>query len=237
MWWWVGLAFAGGSARPLPEAWPAGAWHVDLMARTDFPVDAGVALDVETPERLRLGLGLGVVPAPYVDAINAVAYAANWYDTATGDLIQDTIGASFVVHPVIGVRPVAREGFVVDAGFKLAVLGGKNTSAGLIAGLTGEEIPEGYSAAARDLRATAVVGMVTTRLGWVWEPTDHLVVRLDLGGAFTVTSTSRVSPPDGAAAERLWAPLTRAGEVYLDQTMTRYVHTPTIGVGVGWRAR
>lgn len=223
--------------KPFPAAWPKHAWHLDLLGRTDFPLDVGVALDVETPQRFRFGVGVGVIPGPYLQAINAVCEGAGWYDQATGDLIVDTIQSAVTVHPVIGFRPFPKEGFVIDAGLKVAVLGGRNTTAGLVAGLTGEEIPENANSDTRDLRATATVGLATVRLGWVWEPIDKLVVRFDVGGAFTAFSSTTIRPPEGARVPRAWKPLTAAGATYLDDIMTTYVNTPTIGIGIGWRER
>jgi hypothetical protein len=228
---WLAAALAA------PTAWPERAWHIDLLARTDFPIDVGLALDVETPQRLRFGLGLGLVPGPYLRAIDGIAVAAGWYDQPTADLIEDTVTGALTLHPVIGVRPLAKEGFVLDAGFKLALLGGRNTTAGLVSTLTGQTIPDGGGDDARELRAGALLGMVTVRVGWVWEPVDRLAIRFDIGGNFTVSSTSQIRAPEGAVFPAAWEPLTRAGEVYLDETFTRWVHTPTIGIGVGWRAR
>jgi hypothetical protein len=237
----VATALAAGTPRTprkdFPPAWPKHAWHLDLLGRTDFPLDVGVALDVETPQRFRFGVGVGVIPGGYLQAINAVSEAAGWYDEATGDLIVDTIRSAVTVHPVIGVRPFAKEGFVIDAGLKLAVLGGRNTTAGLVAGLTGQDIPESTSSDARDLRATATVGLATVRLGWVWEPVDRLAIRFDIGGAFTVFSSTTIQPPEGARVPKAWEPLTAAGATYVDDIMTTYVHTPTIGFAIGWRER
>lgn len=233
------LASAPASAKepkPFPAAWPQHRWHADLMARTDFPLDVGVALDAETPFRLRFGLGVGFIPGGYIQAINAVSNAAGWYDEATGDLISDTIRSALVLQPVIGVRPFPKEGFVIDAGMKFAMLGGRNTTAGLVAGLTGEEVPQSSTdSTARDLRATALVGLATVRMGWVWEPTHALVVRFDVGGAFTVFSNTTIRPPEGARFPEAWTPLTTAGAVYLDDVMTTYVMTPTVGLALGWR--
>ena len=60
--------------------------------------------------------------------------------------------------------------------------------------------------------------------------------RADIGGAFTVASSSTVAPG--------WAPLPRAkgavealaeaSESYLDETYQRYVHTGTVHLSVGW---
>lgn len=224
-------------AKDWPVAWPPQAWHIDLLARTDFPIDVGLALDVETPQRLRFGLGVGVVPGPYLQAIDKISVAAGWYDQPTADLIEDTVTGALTLHPVIGVRPFPKEGLVIDAGFKLALLGGRNTTAGLVATLTGNEVPESFPEDERSLKAAALLGMVTVRMGWVWEPVDRLAIRFDIGGNFTVSSDSRILPPEDVRFAAAWEPLTRAGEIYLDETFTRWVHTPTIGIGIGWRER
>jgi hypothetical protein len=233
----VDPAHAGRGEKPTGATWSERSWHVHVLGRTDFPVDAGLAVDAETPFRLRFGLGLGLVPGPYVEAINAVGVTAGWYDEAMGDLIRDTIRTSMTIHPVIGVRPHPRKGFLIDAGLKLAVLGGRDTTAGLLSGLTGQEVPELFvDEEARALRTTDVLGLATVKLGWVWEPVDQLAVRFDIGGAFTVFSESTISPPDSARRPEAWGLLLDAGEDYLDQTMTTYVMTPTLSISLGWRA-
>jgi hypothetical protein len=225
----------GRPTRPAPRPSASERWNVDLLARTDFPIDVGLAVDVETPQRVRFGLGVGVVPRPYVQAINEVCVAAGCYDEATATLIDDSIRGALTLHPVLGFRPLPRAGFVVEAGLKIALLGGSNTPAGLVAGLTGEELPEAETDTDRTLRAAATLGLVTAKVGWVWEPKRAFVVRLDVGGAFTVFSDTTILAPEGSRAPRVWDPLTAAGEAYLDSTLQTYVHTPTISLGIGWR--
>jgi hypothetical protein len=217
---------------------PANGWHVDLLARTDFPIDAGGAIDIETRHRIRFGLGVGTIPGGYITAINSVSESAGWYDASTGQFITDSLQSSIVVHPYLGVRPFRRAGLVLDGGLKLAFLGGDSASAELVTAATGAPIPnvpgttEPYTFGAESL-----TGLATARIGWVFDAGDRAVIRLDLGGAFTVFSNSTITPPDAVAQPAVWEKLANSSEAYLDGVMNDYVRTATIGLGVGWRVR
>lgn len=221
------------AAKPVP--WGEPRWRVDALAGTDFPLDVNARVQAETPFRLRFGVGFGVMPGAYLQAIDAVAVAAGWYRQEDADAIEDTLSGAFTIHPFVGVRPSKRHGFVADVGYKVALLGGDTTPVSLISALTGTPPPTLEPDEPRTFEATAILHMVTVRAGWEWEPVQHLAVRFDIGGAFTVASQTTITPTFETRVPQLWEPLTSAGETYLNDTFRRYVHVPTIGLSLGYR--
>ena len=117
-----------------------------------------------------------------------------------------------------------------------------------IAAVTGQEVPDTGEDSAIEVDAAATDHMLTVEAGWEFVVKEKLVIDLTLGGAFSVGASSKLSragdatsvgrerPGAGAAGDPL-DPLLRAGEEYLDNTLTSYVHTPTVGVMVGYRFR
>jgi hypothetical protein len=110
------------------EPAPAARWSLALGAGTDFPLAVGVRLDAEGPYRLRLSTSLGLVPGPYVDAINASVVALGGYDNATAGLLKQTLSSSLIWRTHVGWR--AWHGFYLEAGYGVWI---KMNRAGLLA--------------------------------------------------------------------------------------------------------
>lgn len=217
--WWILLA-----ASP----------QLDLGIRTDVPLAIGVAADVQFSSRIRAGIGVGMLPPAYVDLANEVAQGFGWYDAATAQLVRDSLDSALVLHPTVGFVPFADHGLVVDAGLAVALLGGKNTAANVLAGLLGRP-PVPTERNQPELEASSVVGLATVRVGWRFELPERFFLRFDVGGAFTVFSATQMKPPPGARAVRAYENLARAGETYLDDTLRSYLHTATVGAALGVR--
>ncbi len=217
---------------------------MDAFASTCVPVSIGVAGRVELPYRIRVTLGVGFMPGAYLDTINGTASAFGWYDNTTGDLIEAALKNSLIVHPRVGWRPSPSLGFHFAGGYQVAALGGSLSGAEVIAAVTGQEVPEEVELGRLEMEAPAVDHLLTIEAGYEIVVKERLVTDLSLGGMFTVASSSKLTPQGSAAsgplAERSNAAvdaLASVGETYLNDTLTSYGHTPTVGVMVGYRFR
>ncbi len=209
---------------------------VDVVVMTDFPLDVGVRVVAEGPGRLRLSSSAGWMPPAYLGAINAVATGAGWYDETTADLISVALDNALVFREHLGWRPFPSLGASVEAGVGIAALGGAPTVAGLLGAATGREFPVDQGATPYELSATVV--MIDVVLGWEGVIADHLVIRGDVGGAFTVganVNAERVGEARFALGESLLEQVEVESELYLEETIRRYVHSPTLSLAVGWR--
>ena len=213
-------------------------WHVDVGVGTDLPISLGVYGKVELPYRIRGRVGLGWMPGPYLDMVNAISVGAGWYDQTVGDLIDLALRDSLVVHTSVGWRPLPKAGFHFDFGYEAAVLGGSLTGAETVETLSGEELPREVEEAMVDVKAASTAHLLSVNVGWEFVVKERLVFDVGLGGAFTVGAQSRLSadlttdrPVIVDAVDRAL----REGEAYLDDLLVRYVHTPTIRVGVAYR--
>lgn len=206
--------------------------RVELL--TTAPVTVGLGALVETAPRLRVGTSLGVLPGPYVDAVNAAITLLEPSWTADErQLVEDTVSTSVVWQTNVGWRPVS--GLVVQADAHVVALGGRSTTATLVRALTDAEIPA--EAEGTPLDATATLGLLGAEVGWDQPLGRALHLRTGLGWSFTVASATRI----GADADRpaVDAILDRAGEAgaaYLDTQLRRYAHPPTLTVALGWAA-
>lgn len=212
-------------------------FSVDALPATDVAIQAGVRGTVEGPLRLRYSLGVGVLPAPYLDVINAICTGFGWYDDATANLIASALQNSVVIRNHLGWRPFPKHGFQFEAGYGLVTLGGGVSGSDVIAAATGEDLPESLDDTL-SFTVAATLHMFDVTVGWEWLLWKRIVVRADLGGAFTLASNTDVEQDFdelGPLAQprvdefEVWA------EDYLNTTFTSYVHTPTVGLAVGYR--
>jgi hypothetical protein len=205
-------------------------------ALTDVPIHVGGRMTVEGPARLRYSLSSGYLPPAYVGVINDVCVAAGWYSESTASLVQATVERSLVVRNHVGWRPWAGHGFQFELGYGWVGLGGGLTGTEVIAAATGTDVSSGVGDG-REFSARASLHQLDVSAGWEWTIRRHVLLRADVGGAFTLASTTVIEPDFDVprVAERFVDELTQAGEDYLDDTFTSYVHTPTLSFAAGWR--
>lgn len=211
--------------------------NVTIQALTDAPIQVGVRVTAEGPYRLRVSTGVGVLPAAYVDVINATCTSAGWYDEVTASLISASLENALVWRTHLGWRPFARHGFQFEGGYALVALGGGVTGPELIEALTGQSVPED-SAGERSFALRATVHQADVSAGWEWVIRGHLVLRADLGGAFTLAARTDVEPEfelQTRLGEAAVDAMEIEAETTLDETLVTWVHSPTVGLGVGWR--
>jgi len=216
--------------EPIP-ARAENAWHLEAGVGTDFPIQVGLRAGLETPQRIRLSTSLGVLPRPYVNAVNGVLVGAGAYDRVTGDVIKDTLSSSLVWRTHVGFRPFANSGFYVDVGYGLVALGGGTTAAALLAELTGQTLPQGHSDL--DVSVHSTLHMFDVEFGWRIPLSHSFVVWAALGGAFTFASSTRLSvqPTGDADFDQAARQLAGTGANYLDHVYRSYVFTPVISLG------
>lgn len=232
----VPTATASRSRRPSRD----GPFHLDLQAQTDFPVAVGARISAEFPYRLQLSTGVGTLPGPYVDVINAVVVAAGGYDEATADVIRSALASSLVWRTHVGWRPLKKRGWYFEGGYGLVTLGGGITGQEALTLLTGGTVPtsDGPGTTLLDYDVRSTLHMVDVETGWRWLLwRDRIVLRAALGFAGTVGSKTVLEPKDTTRLTDTAAlqTLAREGEAYLDDIYTSYVFTPVVSVGVGYR--
>lgn len=217
---------AGGRAR--------GDWHLEAGVGTDFPVQLGARVGLEMPGRVRVSTSFGVLPGPYVDAINGVLVGLDAYSREEADLVTSTLSSSLVWRTHVGWRPFADAGFYADLGYGLVTLGGGATASELIAGLTKRDLPPG--AGGINITADSTLHMLDVELGWRFPIGPSFAAWTALGGAFTLASSTSLTPDEtgrpliDAEARKI----ADAGAKRLDDIYTSYVFTPVLSLGVAY---
>ncbi len=206
--------------------------HVDLLVRTTVPIDIGMRLQGELPGRLRWGVDVGGAPKAYINLVNDIVVSAGGYDPATALLIGTAIQRSFVVGADLGFRPWRKLGLQFSAGYQAAFAGGGLVGAETLESVSGESFDREVSI---DLPMSTVLHMVAVDLSYehVWY--DKLVLRVDLGGAFTLWSQTRIESHDDGVLGRTLRPALDEGEAYIDDQIQRWLQTPTLGISLGFR--
>jgi hypothetical protein len=184
------------NGRAIPRFRQEGRWHMDLRARTNLPTDLGGGLVLETPARIQISAMAGYMPGFYED-IAAKSYGA--VIAEAGDYIRtfhDTADRTFYFNPSVALRPAKRSGFVLEAGYRwLKINSDVGTTANLAADL-GVDVPSGYDALlGSNWTVSTQLHQVTAAIGYEIH-ISRIVLRLDVGGAYTLHAGSRMTPDD-----------------------------------------
>lgn len=214
---------------PLPLA-------IQLDLGTEFPLHVGGRLTVESPARLRYSLSAGALPAPYLDAINAVCVGAGWYSDTDAELISATLEGAVVVRNHLGWRPFRRSGFNFELGYGFVGLGGSLTGSEVLEVMAARDLPDSLGSNLA-FSATASLHQLDATVGYDAPLYRGLHLRVDLGAAVTLASSTVIEPEfdvprlaEGAVDE-----LASTGEDELNAIFLSYVHVPTLGVMLGWQ--
>ncbi len=215
----------------MPRAW---AWNLSAELVTDLPVQVGARVDTEGPFGLRLSTSLGLMPAGYVDLINAVVVAADGYDDDTAKLVRSALKNSLVWRLHMGWRPFSNLGFYGDLGYGLVAFGGGVTAEDLISLASGISSPLSDPTGTSVYSVSSTLHMLDVELGWQWELWAGLRLRAAVGLAATVGAKTRVEPDYLPLLPSSVDVFSRSAEDYLDDIYTSYVFAPVVSLGLGY---
>lgn len=204
--------------------------HVDAGITTDFPTSVGIRGTVELENRVRLSLGGGVFPRPYLNTIQGIATSAGWYSEELAQVIETALSRAYVLRTHVGWRPWEDRGFFFGGGYMpVLAVGGEVDADQISAAIQASE--SGYNLVSR-------LHMLQVEAGWEWLVWERMVVRTSLGGAFTVGSRTEATEVSSSSRFEVLRGAGREGiENYLDNVYQTYVHSPTVGVELGYRFR
>lgn len=204
--------------------------HARLEVDTTAPISVGARLHLELPARLRLSTGVGVLPRAYVEALNEVAIAFGGYDEEVAAVIEESLASSMVWRSRLGWRPFAGAGLYLEGGYTLVALGGGASEARLIALAFGIDTP--FDPDAR-YRVDLTLHLLEAEIGWEWWIADAISLRAGVGAATTLVAGARVERQERLPV--LGAFFAETAERELVGIAERHVHTPTLGLALGWR--
>lgn len=208
--------------------------HFGAQLMTDVPIKVGAGLSYQSPQRIRVDLSTGVVPAPYVDVINWTLVTAGVYSDLTAELIDVLLQNSLILHGEVGWQPWADRGWYGSLGYQFIALAGDTAEAELFTEGIGAELLENV----REFDIQVRPHMLTLRVGHEWILKERIVLRANVGFAYTIASNSTVvvtEETDRSGARASTNTVEFAAEEYLDFIFTQYVHFPLVGVSAGYR--
>lgn len=211
-------------------------FHLRAEAASDFPLDVAGRVTLEGPLRLRLSTSLGVLPSQYVDGLNGVLVNAHAYSDGIGQLVGDTFRSSLVFRTHVGIRPFAKSGFYIDAGYGLVSLGGDANAGRAISDATKWKVPAGSHVNVADLNfsLSSKIHMLDVELGWELTIARHIALRFAFGGAFTMTSTTTITPEFSYPSQASIQPYLNRASGLLDHIYQNYGFVPVLTVGAGY---
>ena len=236
--------FVGFAAAPVKAAQAASAadWRVGVELLTDFPLDVGAGAVVVGPHGLRGRTSVGWLPSAYLALANDVAVELSSsypepYSEADAALVESALKDSLVWRIGAGWQPSAEHGFSIDVHYGLVTLGGGATTAEVVESTTGRDLSD-RAAAVGTVEIDSTLHQLGFEASWTFgleALVERSYLRLGLGAAFTVASSSAVRYAGRVRAASAVAAFEDYTEAYLDDVYTQYVHAPTLSVAVGWR--
>ncbi len=211
-------------ASPTEAPAPSG-WALDVMVATAVPTSVGAEVRIETPGRFLLDVMAG--GNPYGDALGDLVQA--YGGGVTGRTVVGAIASSAgVLRLQAGIRPAPDAGFEILAGYVLMV-SNPSLSRTTLEALSGQSFAyAGIEAAPLHV----LIHAVSAELGWSFVIVDHLVLRLGIGGTFTLGASARLDVPD---AMRMASPVVGRLESDIASAITHYGFVPEARVAVGYR--
>ena len=245
----ISLIFA--IALGVQSAWADDGSPVTALAEvgTDFPVSVGVRGSLEhRPSRLHVNTGLGLMPGPYVDGINAFVIAVNGYDRETADLIKATLSDSLVWHLSTGWRPAKDAGFYFDLGYRFVGFGGGLAASAVVSKAIGIPLPSGDKYGdfnAYDVSTSVHMGMA--EVGWLWSIGERWTLRGGLGATAAFRTKAVVDldeDQEGYWESKAVSALSffdwlydfqGTAEDFLEDTLDKHMRSPVLTLAVGYR--
>ncbi len=200
-------------------------WAVDVMVATAAPTVLGANVRVETPGRFLLDVMAG--GNPYADGLGELVQA--YGGTAGARSLVSAIGGSAGVFRLqAGMRPVPDAGLEILAGYTL-MYSQPTVSRGMLETVTGQSFAySGFDTT----QLHVMVHAMSAELGWRFVIADHLVLRIGVGGTFTLGSSAHLDVP---AAMREEAPAVAEIEGRIASSITSYGFVPEGRIALGWR--
>ncbi len=217
----------------------AAAESVDVSIGTDFPILTGASVAWQHSSRLRLEGTVGVLPGPYVDAINWGLTTFDVYSDTTAELIDVVLQNAIVIHGQVGYQLLPERPLSASLGYQRIGFAGDTTDIALFSDAV---VPQALIDQARDdfgeLEVDLTSHMISGELGYQWLIKDRLVIRGSAAFAYTIRSRTDVSATREATnpiEEETIAIVNVAAADYLDFVFEEWVHLPMIGIYAGDR--
>lgn len=118
-----------------------GSIDLTLEGGTLFPLQVDGRVRIRIPGGLYFGGGAGWMPGGYVDIINDIATAFDAYDSATANLISESLDDSLLLDATLGWDPGAFGGFRIGGHYSYATLGGGVSARSAFEVATGLTVP------------------------------------------------------------------------------------------------
>ena len=196
----------------------------------------GVRGTLEVPGRVRLVASGGVLPPPYLEAMNEVLIARGRLDPHAARLIEDALEDALVLRFHLGWRPAPQLGLQLETGYSWVGLGGDTTAVDVLYVKTKTNW-DPYLDKSYRFGVDAAMHRVEASVGYALPLGRHALLRCDLGWSHTVSATARVAHEFAVPwyLEDAVDDIEESGEDVLVETLEEKVHTPMLSVGLGWR--
>lgn len=201
--------------------------RVEIGAGTAVPLAVGVEATAHVTSRFALDVGIGILPSPYVDVINAAVVAFDGYDENTAELIAAALDDAIVAHVAVAYRP-GRVPLTFHAGYTIAALGGGLGAASAIEAATGQDVRADVG---NEIPMQSTVHFVRLGAAWRFDVHDRIVLRASLEYLHAVASASSIDAERRTTSGREGVDRASAAlDAYLDDVYTSYVRAPVIGI-------
>ncbi len=208
-------------------------WRLALELKADLPLFAGGRVGLESPSGLRLTTGLGTQLPGYFDILNEIMEASAGYGSLVADHVAEASEVPLAWRIQVGWRPLPLEGFYFDVGYGVMSMAGSVETEPVAGNINNPSYQGSLSPQRYSLQST--LHMLAVELGYQWTFGDSMLLRLSLGYVGTVASSTTVGQPFSPYSLSDSASVATEVAGQLDELYPKYVHLPTISIGIGYR--
>ena len=210
-----------------------GLYRIRLEAVTVLPYLVAGGLALETPGDIRIGLSAGATPTAFIDLARTAIKADQLVASNLVDIFLSHVHAPAGARLDFAWQPRSLGGFYLGLGY-----GFMHIAATLPSTQVPREVWEDISGmtTASVTEMSATLHMTHAAIGWEFAFDRHWSLKVAIGGSFTFAVNAAVDayeidddPGDIADGER-------TAEQHITTNVLRYAHTPTVNLGLSYRA-
>lgn len=195
---------------------------------TEFPMGWSLDGKASVPEyNIYSSVRYGKFIGSYTDSMNDISESQGFYNSATGEIVAETLKDATRLELAIGYQQAPRSGWLTEFSYSQISGQGQVTGAVIAAAVADITLPAGSNIYDIEQKLESVI----FRLGYQWELRPQLVLSLTGGLMKPINSSSNLDrETTGPIQEALLNAANRELEEYLSDTLQNDVIVPLVGV-------
>ena len=221
------------AAQILFFATPINSFGFSAGVGTDYPL--GIHADISQNffnESLFVRARYGLFLSSYTDSMNSIAEDFEFYNSATSDIIAETLNDASYIEAAFGWQESATSGWSAEISYSAAEGEGQVTGSTIAAAVSGISLPSGTNL--YDIEGE--VELLGVSGGYKWPVGDSSYLLLRFGVLKPMDSKTSIDrETSGPIQEALLQAANRSLDEYLNDILKKDVYIPVVGLTWNYR--